>query len=142
MGFRSLGCIDPSIRITYPMTKTKTTSKQAEFNYKLPHNSSQNPLQPTKSPRRGPSAWETCGMNGKSCLVWAETATRSDHMKICTYCLYCASFEAILMCKLNHRSNVPPTDRDSVILILDPSAAIPSDGATRSSVLPSRFGYS
>lgn len=69
MGFRSLDYIGPLTRITYPMVKTKATSKQAEFNYKLPHNSKRNPLQPTKALRRGPFAWETCGMNGKSCLV-------------------------------------------------------------------------
>jgi len=85
MGFRSHGCTDLSTRITYLTAKMKMTSKQVESNYKLPHNSSQNPLRPTKFLRWGPSAWVTCGMNGKNCLAWAETVMRIDRTEICTY---------------------------------------------------------
>lgn len=76
MSFRSLGCTDPSTQITCPTVKMKTTSKRAESNYKIPHNNNQNPLQPTRSLRRGPSAWEMCGMNGKSYLALVEKVMR------------------------------------------------------------------
>jgi len=105
MSFRSPGCIDLSTRITYPTEKMKTTSKQAESNYKLRHNSSQSPLRPTRSLRQGSSAWVTCGMNGKSCLGWVETVMRTDRMEICTYC-GCISSENVLTRKLDHRSHM------------------------------------
>jgi len=84
----------------------KATSKQAEFNYKPPHNSSQNHFQPTKYLRRGPSDWETCGMNEKSCLVWVETVTRrTDHTEICT-CRDFALSETNLTRELEHQNSV------------------------------------
>lgn len=68
MDFRSPGCTDPSTRITYPMMRMMTL-KQVGSSYRPLHNSSQNLLRPTKSLRRGRSAWEMCGTNGKNCLV-------------------------------------------------------------------------
>ena len=104
MDFRSLGCIDPSTWITYLTMKMKTTWKQAEFNYKPPH--SQYPRQPTKFPRLGLSDWETCGMNGKNCLVWVERVTRrTDHTDTCTRST-CALPETNLTRELEHRNTV------------------------------------
>ena len=139
MGFRSPDCIDPSTRITYPTAKMKTTSKQAESSYKLRHNSSQSPLRPIRSLRRGPSAWVTCGMSGKSCLGWVETVMRrTDRTDIFTYC-GCISSENVLTRKLDRRNNVRVL---SVVVycrqpVTDPGAAISTDDAAKPSVLPS-----
>lgn len=71
------------------------TSKQAVSSYKLPRNNKQNLLQPTKSLRREPSDWETCGMNERNCLVWVEIVTRTDHADIRT-CFDSVLFETVL----------------------------------------------
>ena len=114
----------------------KMTSKRAESNYKLPHNNSQNPHRPTKSLRRGPSAWVTCGMNGKNCLVWAEIAMRrTDRTNICTYC-GCISFKTVPTRKLGYRSNVCVLRISMLHHRLLPIAAISTDDAAKPSALP------
>lgn len=117
------------------MTKMTTTSKQAEFNYKLPHNSNRSLLQPTKSPRRGPFDWETCGMNGKSCLVWAGTVMRMpDHTEICTHC-YRVLYETIVTREFDHWNNA--LDPLPVLIL---GTVIPVDDAVRSCFQPSSWG--